>query len=125
MATFLPNMFKKKNKQNTLTQDEDRIERLSRSFLSPPLPSQHNYAHGDLHPGNILVRDAAVQNPAHGNVSLYAKGGGARHPQLVMLDAGIVVELEDTDRDSLLQLFGAIVKGDSVCSSRAPRMHHA
>ena len=35
-----------------------------------------------------------------------------------MLDAGIVVELDDTDRESLLRLFTAIVKGDGLEAGR-------
>ena len=35
-----------------------------------------------------------------------------------MLDAGIVVELDDTDRESLLKLFTAIVKGEGLEAGR-------
>ena len=54
----------------------------------------NNHLLGDLHAGNILVRN-------HGW-------------ELIFLDAGIVVELGDREADCLVDLFACIVKGDGV-----------
>ena len=46
---------------------------------------QHNFVHGDLHPGNVLVtRDAP------------GEGGDDRGPRIAILDAGICIELSET-----------------------------
>lgn len=55
----------------------------------------HNFAHGDLHPGNMLVRDAASSTPT-----------------LVMLDAGIVTRLSNRDLQNFIDLFYLIAVGD-------------
>jgi aarF domain-containing kinase len=57
----------------------------------------HNFIHGDLHPGNLLVRRNA-------------KGKLA----LVVLDAGIVCHLSDQDRVNFEDLFFAIVNNDGA-----------
>lgn len=55
----------------------------------------HNFVHGDLHPGNILVQqDSDLQ-----------------HPTLVMLDCGIATSLSPADLENLLCVFTAIVTG--------------
>ena len=55
----------------------------------------HNFVHGDLHPGNILVQDPNVTDPT-----------------LVLLDCGIATSLEPRDLENLLCVFTAIVKGE-------------
>ena len=55
----------------------------------------HNFVHGDLHPGNILVQDPNVTDPI-----------------LVLLDCGIATSLEPRDLENLLCVFTAIVKGE-------------
>ena len=76
-------------------------------------------AHVKTHARAVLALDrpvaplAATANAAHGDLSLYTRGGAGGKTQLVMLDAGIVVELDDVDRESLICLFSAIVKGES------------
>jgi aarF domain-containing kinase len=55
----------------------------------------HNFVHGDLHPGNILVQDT-------------------HQPRLVLLDCGIVTSLTPFDLLQMRALFTAIVKGDGV-----------
>ena len=67
-----------------------------RAFLTMLL--KHNFVHADLHPGNILVSSSSG-------------GGGASH-QLGLVDAGLVVELEERDRRNFMHLFKAIAKGD-------------
>lgn len=54
----------------------------------------HNFVHGDLHPGNILVQDSNV-----------------RQPRLVLLDCGIATSLSPLDLDNMLDVFTAIVTG--------------
>ena len=56
-----------------------------------------NFVHGDLHPGNILVRH-------EGN---HATDDAL---QLVFLDAGLVVELTERDRKNFLQVFKAVAE---------------
>lgn len=55
----------------------------------------HNFVHGDLHPGNILVQDSSITDPT-----------------LVLLDCGIATSLEPQDLENLLCVFTAIVKGE-------------
>ena len=52
-----------------------------------------NFVHGDLHPGNILVRY-----------------GDNNDSNLVFLDAGLVVELTDRDRTNFLRVFKAVAE---------------
>ena len=56
----------------------------------------HNFVHGDLHPGNILVRKIKDNTDC----------------QLIILDAGIVVELSEQDKVNFEDLFFAIVNND-------------
>ena len=53
-----------------------------------------NYIHGDLHAGNLLLR--------------FSDGDF----DLVILDAGLVIELAPRDRRNFIDLFGAVVKRD-------------
>lgn len=61
-----------------------------------------NFVHGDLHPGNLLV-------------GRREDTGG---PCLVMLDAGIVCELDEADRKNFIDLFYAIIVGDGKLAGR-------
>lgn len=61
-----------------------------------------NFVHGDLHPGNLMV-------------GRREDTGG---PCLVMLDAGIVCELDHHDRKNFVDLFYAIVVGDGNLAGR-------
>ena len=54
----------------------------------------HNFVHGDLHPGNVLVQDSSI-----------------KHPKLVFLDCGIATSLEPLDLVNLHCVFTAIVTG--------------
>lgn len=62
----------------------------------------HNFVHGDLHPGNLMV-------------GRREDNGG---PRLVMLDAGIVCELDQHDRKNFIDLFYAVVVGDGEQAGR-------
>ncbi len=54
----------------------------------------HNFVHGDLHPGNILVQDPTS------------------HPTLVLIDCGIATSLGPVDFEKFHKVFKAIVTGD-------------
>ena len=68
----------------------------------------HNFVHGDLHPGNILVSartpDDSTGRPAVTKVSF--------------VDAGITSELSANDRRNFVALFAAIVKRDGRRAGR-------
>eukprot|EP01134_Creolimax_fragrantissima_P002336 CFRG2336T1 len=57
---------------------------------------QDNFVHGDLHPGNIIVRPPSASYP---------------YVSLGFLDAGIVVELSEEDNRNFFSLFEAIAYG--------------
>lgn len=61
-----------------------------------------NFVHADLHPGNLLVGRRADNEG----------------PSLIMLDAGIVCELDESDRKNFVDLFYAIVVGDGKLAGR-------
>ncbi len=63
----------------------------------------HNFIHGDLHPGNILV---------------YADSRQGGEIRVSFLDAGITSELSPVDRRNFVNLFAAIVKGDGRLAGR-------
>lgn len=62
----------------------------------------NNFVHGDLHPGNLLV----------------GRQDNSEEPCLVILDAGIVSELDEGDRKNFVDLFYAIVVGDGKLAGR-------
>lgn len=71
-----------------------RVARLGlRTFLKMVL--HDNFVHGDLHPGNLLVRTRADGNP-----------------EMTFLDVGIVAELSSEDRRNFIDLFTAVAKGN-------------
>ena len=57
----------------------------------------HNFVHGDLHPGNILVQDPDVKDP-----------------KLVLLDCGIATSLGPIDLANFHSVFTAIVRGEGA-----------
>lgn len=91
-----------------------------------------NFTHGDLHPGNILIRARSStvskkqsrigshSDVLRGNSSLTETAGtpSAEDFELVFLDAGIVVELGPRESDCLVDLFSCIVKGDGPGAGR-------
>lgn len=59
----------------------------------------HNFAHGDLHPGNLVVRDGFT-------------------PSIVMLDAGITTQLSDQDLVNIIDLFHEIANSNGYAAAR-------
>ena len=55
----------------------------------------HNFVHGDLHPGNLLVQDPFSDDP-----------------KLVVIDCGIATSLGPVDFENFYKVFKAIVCGD-------------
>lgn len=80
----------------------ERNRRLARHGLSAfmAMVLNHNFVHGDLHPGNILV----APNWDHERAGY----------KLSFVDAGLVVELSERDRRNFLLLFHAIGHGDGA-----------
>ncbi|XP_062317043.1 uncharacterized aarF domain-containing protein kinase 2 isoform X2 [Osmerus eperlanus] len=114
------------------------------NYLSPEVPSEvkqriarmgvdtllkmvfvDNFVHGDLHPGNILVQSIAAGPGAPGGrttlTDLWDTVVVSVRPcpaplQLVLLDAGIVAQLSDTDLRNFRAVFTAVVlkQGEKV-----------
>ncbi|XP_012877015.1 PREDICTED: uncharacterized aarF domain-containing protein kinase 2 [Dipodomys ordii] len=79
-----------------------------------------NFVHGDLHPGNILVQGADGLSPSQeeqlqqvevGDTLTVAMVPGLRPLRLVLLDAGIVSELQASDLSNFRAVFLAVVMG--------------
>jgi len=62
---------------------------------------EHDYVHGDLHPGNILV-------------DKNSKG----QYRMNLLDCGIVVEMGEDDHKNLVQILGALIKKDGILAGQ-------
>jgi predicted unusual protein kinase regulating ubiquinone biosynthesis (AarF/ABC1/UbiB family) len=77
---------------------------------------EDNFAHGDLHPGNILVReeetiDANEKNSSWHTSFLISKS--VTYPvSIVILDCGIIATLDDRGRKCLRGVFKAVANGD-------------
>jgi len=73
----------------------------------------HNFLHGDLHPGNILVIDREqTTTTAAGRMVDWAKehlGRSKRRYALAFLDAGMVVELSYQDHLNMVKVLGAFI----------------
>lgn len=76
---------------------------------------EDNFVHADLHAGNILVKYASTQgthtNPTTHNTHNVSKHT-VPHPALVLLDAGLTVELRPFDRQNFVALFRAVIDND-------------
>ena len=78
------------------TLDEEMRKRVARRGLRALLKMlfADNYVHGDLHAGNLLLRF------------------GDADFDLIILDAGLMIELSKRDRRNFIDLFGAVVQRD-------------
>lgn len=64
-----------------------------------------NFAHGDLHPGNLLF-DVQMDGSAH------MSGGAHVAAGVVAIDAGIVTKLDPVDLRNFVELFHAVASGN-------------
>lgn len=67
-----------------------------------------NFIHGDLHLGNVIVSQHSTED---------------KKQQLVLLDAGLVVELSAADRVNLVALFKAVIENDGRKAARLMMQH--
>ncbi|KAM3421264.1 hypothetical protein BST61_g1669 [Cercospora zeina] len=73
-----------------------------------------NFIHADLHPGNIMVR---FYKPATMHERTEIDRENFR-PQLIFIDAGLVTELNETNRTNFLDLFKSVAEFDGYKSGR-------
>lgn len=92
-----------------------------------------NFVHADLHPGNILVQGAPEFSPRHSDQTtlvdmcdtLIVDVRPSRCPlRLVLLDAGIVAELQEKDLENFRSVFTAVVLGQGETVAELI-LHHA
>jgi len=86
-----------------------------------------NFVHGDLHPGNVLVK-TTFSTDSSSTWSIFSPFGRSSEEQretqikakrsIVFLDAGIVVSLSPDDRKNLFDLFRAVVFNDGTRAGR-------
>lgn len=81
-----------------------------------------NFVHADLHPGNILVQGRALPERAAAvdvcDTLVLEVQPAPPELRLVLLDAGIVAELQSADMCNFRAVFTAVVQGQ-VMASRA------
>jgi predicted unusual protein kinase regulating ubiquinone biosynthesis (AarF/ABC1/UbiB family) len=77
---------------------------------------EDNFAHGDLHPGNILVREVVTNDTKH-KKSWYTLPflifkSRPDPVSIVILDCGIIASLDDRGKQCLKGVFKAVACGD-------------
>jgi aarF domain-containing kinase len=70
-----------------------------------------NFAHGDMHPGNLLFDIHAHQHRTRRD-GKHATAPGAADTGVVAIDAGIVTKLEPEDLRNFVELFHAVATGN-------------
>ena len=66
--------------------------------------------HADLHAGNLLVRYPTTSTSSSKIPMSSCSAPVLRQPQLVLLDAGLTVELRPADRRNFIRLFQAVIE---------------
>jgi aarF domain-containing kinase len=66
-----------------------------------------NFAHGDLHPGNLLFDEQSS-----GRNARVSRSEAIRNAGVVVIDAGIVTKLEQQDLRNFVELFHAVATGN-------------
>jgi len=85
---------------------------------------EDNFIHADLHGGNILVQNyPKTANPhmePHRRMLPVPspKAAATAPPSLVLLDAGLTIELSPYDRQNFIALFKAVVENDGALAAR-------
>jgi predicted unusual protein kinase regulating ubiquinone biosynthesis (AarF/ABC1/UbiB family) len=78
---------------------------------------QDNFAHGDLHPGNILVIEKKAsdlkQKKLWSILPFNLTSKSTTYPvSIVILDCGIIASLDDRGKECLIGVFKAVASGD-------------
>lgn len=77
---------------------------------------EDNFAHGDLHPGNILVRETEVSDKRRKKLwytlPLLIFKSRPCPISIVILDCGIIASLDDRGKRCLKGVFKAVACGD-------------
>ncbi|GKY95404.1 hypothetical protein MPSEU_000501900 [Mayamaea pseudoterrestris] len=87
-----------------------------------------NWVHGDIHPGNVLIRTTLEKKENNILVKLFHSlfGDSSSHETegqiikrtIVFLDAGIATELGENDRKNLFDLFKAVITNNGAEAGR-------
>ncbi|KDR23352.1 putative aarF domain-containing protein kinase 2, partial [Zootermopsis nevadensis] len=74
---------------------------------------EDNFAHGDLHPGNILVREKDASDVKQQKFWSRLISKSVTYPvTIVILDCGIIASLDDHGKQCLKGVFKAVANGD-------------
>lgn len=83
---------------------------------------EDNFVHADLHAGNILVRyDPPVGADQLSSAAIQQQQ--QQQPKLVLLDAGLVVQLQPHDKKNFVSLFKAVLDNDGREAARLMMEH--